>query len=272
MAEVIRSGYIQWEFAPADGFFQKIDARIKVIFLLLYIIIVSLKREIMPEVLIGGFVFILVLISRLHIVRFYKRVFFLGFFFGFLIALPSALNIITRGNIVFPLFNLSKDHSFWIYHVPGEIGITAEGINVVVMLTLRVLNSVSIAYLVLYTTPFPDIIRALKVLKVPDTFLIVITLAYKYIFIFTRTVEDMYLAKKSRMAGQVNNADARGWVAGRMGFVFNRTRLRCEEIFKAMTGKGFSEDIKLYEAGNLDSRDIATGCVLLMIGGVFLWM
>jgi len=63
LAHVIRSGYVQWDTASMDGFFQKIDARIKVIFLILYIIIISLKKEIMPEVILGCFVFILALIS-----------------------------------------------------------------------------------------------------------------------------------------------------------------------------------------------------------------
>jgi cobalt ECF transporter T component CbiQ len=272
LANVIKSGYIQWETSSIDGFFQKVDARIKVIFLLLFILIVSLKRDIMPQVYLGGLVIMLVSISRLNIFSFYKKVFLLGFFFGFLIALPSAFNVITRGEVVIPVFHFSKEYNFWIYHIPGQIGITKEGISVVAMLTARVVNSLSLAFLVLYTTPFPDIIKALKVMKVPDTFLMVITLTYKYIFIFAKTVEDMHLAKKSKLAGQVNNADARNWVVGRIGFIFNKTRLRCEEIFKAMLSKGFSEDIKLYEARKLASHDFIAGGVLLIIGVFFLWI
>jgi cobalt/nickel transport system permease protein len=271
LADVIKSGYIQWDSASMDGFFQKIDSRIKVLFLLLYVIIISLKKEIMPEILLGGFVFILALISRINIFSFYKRVLFLAFFFGFLIALPSAFNVITKGEIVFPVIQFSKGYHFWIYKIPQDIGITREGINVVAMLTMRVLNSLSLAFLVLYTTPFPDIIKALKVMKIPDTFLMVITLSYKYIFIFAKTVEDMHLAKKGRLATQVSGADARNWAAGRIGFVFKKTRLRCEEIFKAMLSKGFSEDIKFYASGRLRAHDIIAGCILLLIGGFFIW-
>jgi cobalt ECF transporter T component CbiQ len=272
LANVIKSGYIQWETASMTGFFQSVDARIKVVFLLIYVIIVSLKKEVMPELFLGGFVFILVLISRLNVFSFYKKLILLGFFFGFLIALPSAFNIITRGEIIIPVFHFSKDYHFWVYNIPREIGVTREGLNVVTMLTLRVINSLSFSFLVLYTTPFHDIIKALKILKVPDSFLMVITLSYKYIFIFGKTVEDLHLAKKSRLARQVNSADARSWVAGRMGFVFKKTRLRCEEIFKAMLGRGFSEDIKLYESRNLGARDLVTGGILLIVGGLFLWM
>ncbi|KPK02713.1 MAG: hypothetical protein AMK71_01350 [Nitrospira bacterium SG8_35_4] len=271
LADVIRSGYIQWDTASMGGFFQKIDARIKVLFLLLYVIIVSLKKEIMPELILGGFVFILALISRLNIFSFYKRVLFLTFFFGFLIALPSAFNVITQGEILFPVINFSKEYLFWIYRIPQQIGITREGLNVVAILTLRVLNSLSLAFLVLHTTPFPDIIKALKVMRVPDSFLMIITLSYKYIFIFAKTVEDMHLAKKGRLASRVSAAAARNWAAGRIGFIFRKTRLRCEEIFKAMLSKGFSQDIKFYEARKLNSLDLFSGGILLLTGVFFIW-
>ena len=89
-------------------------------------------------------------------------------------------------------------------------------------------------------------------------------------FPHAKTVEDMHLAKKGRLVTQVTGADARNWAAGRIGFVFKKTRLRCEEIFKAMLSKGFSEDIKFYPPGKLNSYDRITGGILLLIGVIFL--
>lgn len=272
LADVIKSAYIQSETASMESAFHRIDARIKLLFLFFYVIIISLKQEVMPEFIIAGFVLLLALISKLNLVRFYKRVLLLGFFFGFLIALPSALNLITKGEIVLPLLHLPREYNFWVYNVPREIGITREGMSGVTLLTLRVVNSLSISFLVLSTTSLPDIIKALKVMKVPDSFLMIITLCFKYIFIFAKTVEDMHLAKKSRTAVQADNAEARRWIAGRIGFVFKKTRLRCEEIFKAMLARGFSEDIKFYESRRLNFHDLAAGASLFMIGIFFLWI
>jgi cobalt ECF transporter T component CbiQ len=271
LADVVRTGYVQWETASKENFFQRIDARIKVLFLLFYAVIISLKKDILSEVLIGAFIFMLTAIARLNIVNLYKRVLFFGFIFGFLIALPSAFNVITRGEIIFPILHLSKPHGFWIYRIPEEIGFTREGVYGVMMLTSRVMNSLALSFFVLYTTPFPEIMRALKVLKVPDGFLVIMTLSYKYMFIFAKTAEDMHLAKKSRLAGQESNAEARRWIAGRIAFIFKKTMLRCEEIFKAMRGRGFSDDIKIYGVRKLHLRDWIAGFALLLIGGLFLW-
>lgn len=272
LADVIKTGYIQWETASRNDFFQKIDARVKVLFLLFYAVIVSLQRDITSQAVIGVLVFILASISRLNIIALYKRVLFWGFIFGFLIALPSAFNVITQGETIFPILQLSKNYSFWIYQIPKEIGITKQGVYGVLMLTLRVMNSLALSFVVSYTTPFPEIIRALMVLKVPDSFLIIVTLSYKYIFIFAKTVEDMHLAKKSRLAGQVSNAEARSWIAGRFAFLFKKTQLRCEEIFKAMVGRGFSDNIRLYGFRKLTLLDWSAGIVLCLIGALLLWI
>lgn len=266
LSDIIRSGYIQWELASREGFFQKLDARIKVAFLLFFIFIVSIKKNIMPEVGIWLFVFFLVFLSRLNIFKFYKRVFFWGFFFGFLVALPSAFNVINKGEIILPLVELSKPYTFLMYHIPKEIGLTKEGMYGVGLLTLRVVNSLSISFLVLYTTPFPEIIKALKILKVPDVFLMIITLSYKYLFLFAKTVGDMHVAKKSRMVRRVSNAQAREWIAGRIAFIFRKTRLECEDIFNAMLSRGFSDKIKFYGFRKFQILDWSAIVSLLFIG------
>jgi len=272
LAGVIKNGYAQWRFSSQNGLFQRIDARVKVLFLLCFIVIVSLKRDILPETCIWIFVFLLTLFSRLSILKVYRRVLLLGFVFGFLVALPSAFNVITRGEIIFPIVRLPKSYNFWIYHLPADIGLTREGMYGVAMLTLRVVNSLSLSFLVLYTTPFHEVIRALKVLKVPDSFLIIITLCYKYIFIFSKTVEDMHLAKKSRVVRELNRTEAREWIAGRMAFLFRKSRLKCEEVFKAMLGRGFSDSVRFYGFGKMGMADWFAAVFLLFAAISFLLM
>ncbi len=270
LAGVIKRGYIHSELLSKKGFFQKIDPRIKIFFLIFFIIIVSLKRDLLSELYVSIFVFVLVLLSRLEVVTFYRRVLLLGFIFGFLIALPSAFNVVTKGEMILPVAKLSRPYDFWIYHVPATIGITKEGMLGVAMLTMRVINSLSLSFLVLHTTPFPEMVKALKMLKVPDAFLIIISLCYKYIFIFSKTIEDMYLAKRARMLREDDNKKAREWTAGRLALIFRKTQLRCEEVFRAMVGRGFSDSIKLYGFGKMRATDWASGAILFSVGLLFL--
>jgi cobalt/nickel transport system permease protein len=271
-AEVMKTGFIQWELASQNGFFQNLDARLKISFLILFAVVISLKSSLLVQVAIGIFLLGLAAISRLDLVKHYRKVLALGFIFGFLVALPSALNIVSGGPAAYPILHLSKPHQFWIYHIPQVIGFTREGIQGVSLLTLRVINSLATAFLVISTTPFAEVIKALKVMRVPDIFLITITLAYKYIFIFAVTIYDMHLAKKSRLIVPESSAHTRRWIAGRMAFLFNKSQHRCDEVFKAMQQRGFSGSISLRGYGAFTQRDWLVGSLLLCAGIILLFI
>ena len=89
---------------------------------------------------------------------------------------------------------------------------------------------------------------------------------------FSKTIEDMHLARKSRTVGAVSDAEARKWIAGRMVLVFKRTQLKCEELFKAMLSRGFSGDIKIYGFRKVTTRDYAACASLFGVGIFFLWL
>lgn len=272
IAGIIKSSYVYWDTAETDGLFQRLDPRVKIIFLLFFIVLVSMLRSIRAELAITVFLAALIALSRLNLLHLYRRIVGFALFFGLLVALPSAVNIVTPGEVVLPLATLSRSYHWWIYTIPAEIGITREGLFGVSMLTLRVMNSVSITLLVIYTTPFFEIIRALKVFRVPDTFLMIIILTYKYIFIFSKTVEDMYRAMKARLAGPVDGATIRGLLAGRIFFIFKRSQIQYEETYRAMLCRGFSGDVTLVSFRKLTGRDAIAGAVFICVGALFIVM
>jgi cobalt/nickel transport system permease protein len=272
LSEMITTGYINVGQETGKGLFRNLDPRVKVLFLVFFVVIVSLKKDIFPEVVIALFAFLLIAVSRINIWRFYQRVIGLTFLFGFLVAFPSALNVITPGDMVCPVMTLSQPYDFWIYHIPQQIGLTRQGVDGVIMLCLRMMNSLTFSLLVLYTTPFHRFIKALQVFRVPGAFLLIITLSYKYIFIFARTVESMYLARKSRMVGMGRNDEARIWVAGRIAHMFRKTLSRYEEVFKAMVARGFAEDVRLSDFGALTIVNRVACCFFFIAGIFILWM
>ncbi len=272
IAGLIKSSYVYWEMAGKNGLFQKLDPRVKVVFMFYFIVIVSLLRSVYAELAITVFIFILIGLSRLNIFYMYKRIIGFALFFGFLVALPSAFNVITQGEIIVPVATLSRSYQFWIYSIPKDIGITREGAFGVAMLTLRVANSIGISLLVIHTTPFFEIIRALKVFRVPDTFLMIIILTYKYIFIFSKTVEDMYLAMKSRLVGSIDSGTIRELIAGRIFFIFKKSQMRYEETYRAMVSRGFNGDIEFYSFRVFTVRDAVAGVVLAASGAAVMAM
>lgn len=267
LAGIIRDGYAQWEGSRRDGLLQRLDPRIKLFFLILFLVVVSLKREPAPQAGIALLLLFLAALSRLDIVPLYRRILLLGLIFGVLVPLPSLLNPVSGGEIIVPLMRLPREYHLWGFHLPSVIGITGKGLDGIIILALRVTNSVTISFLVLHTTTFPDLIKALRVFRVPDMLITVITLSYKYFFAFSRTVMDMHLAKKSRLVKRLDVDQSRQWAAGRMASLFDRTQSRCEDIFKAMLSRGFQNHATAYSLRQLAPIDWAAA-VFTVVGAV----
>jgi cobalt ECF transporter T component CbiQ len=269
-ASVLRTGFIQWEMASKGGFFQRIDARVKVLFLFSFILLVSLKKTLQAETIIALFLLGLTMASRLPLSKHYGKILFLTFIFGFLLVFPAAFNIFSPGKMLWVLIHFEKGWAWGPVTLPPEIGLTDTGLQRVALLSLRVMNSLSISFLVFATTPFNEFIKALKVFRVPDVFLMTITLTYKYIFIFVQTVYDIHLAKKSRLTGPESDRAARQWISGRLAFIFRKSQQQCEEVFKAMTARGLSDTVRLPRMPRLSTRDWAAAAGLLLVGGLLL--
>jgi cobalt ECF transporter T component CbiQ len=270
LSNIVQSGYAHWELSRRDGLFQQIDARVKVLFLALFLVIVSLKRAIAPEVGIAVFVLLLFALSRLDLFVVSKRILAFGFIFGVLVPLPLMFNLLSDGELLFPVVRLGRSYQLWTYHVPAVIGVTREGLQGIALLFLRVTNSVALSLLVIYTTPFTDIMKALRIFRVPDTFVIIITVSYKYMFVFTRTVEEMHLAKKSRLLGAIRGREARSWVAERMTLLYRKTLAQCGEILQAMTSRGFTGEVRLCGFGKMAAWDWWMAAAQFGIGVLFL--
>lgn len=270
LAEFLRTTYLQWEMAQRDGLLQRLDARVKVLFLIFLVVVVSCKKAVLPELAVSGLVFFLAALSRLNLVEFYKRVLPLAFFFGFLLSLPACLNLFAPGTLVLPLLHFSRAHELWIYHLPAVVGVTREGLHTVALLTARVSASIGLSLLVVYTTPLAEFLKALKTLRVPGPFLMVMTLSLKFIFVFVRTLEEVYLAQKSRTVA-VSAAQGRAWVAGRMAFLFRKTQYRYGEVFKAMLGRGFAGEVSVCAPRKLQAMDWLAGALLLG-AGLLVWV
>lgn len=257
IAGFIKTGYIQIDSASKKGLLQQINPRAKIIFLLLFIISIGLLRQIHQQLCITLLLFLFFITSRINIREVYKKIVLVGFFFGFLVAAPACLNIITHGNILFPVLHFTEPHKFWIYHLPETIGITREGCIVVIRFFLKVTNSVALTLLIFYSTSFSEFVKALDFLWIPQLFLIVILLTYKLIFILSFTTEETYLALKSRWWNHFKIKDANQIVSGRILFIFRKSWLKYEEINRAMISKGFSGKINFCYSKKLNWLDAA---------------
>jgi cobalt/nickel transport system permease protein len=262
----VKSIYIQSENAEKKNFIHKINPHIKLVSLLFMVVIISIANNVIAQLIITGFIFLLYILSGLNIFSVYKKILFLTFIFGFLLVIPASLNVITPGKIIFNLITFDKASQFWIYHIPQNIGLTEEGLHIVSLVFLRVMNSISFALLIVFTTSFSGLIKSFKLFCIPDTFLMIIMLAYKYIFILSKTIEETYLALKSRLIGNIKNKSIRKLISGRVFFIFKRSRTNYENTYSAMASRGYTGKIYLHTKRHIVLSDIFALFIVVAFG------
>jgi cobalt/nickel transport system permease protein len=94
----------------------------------------------------------------------------------------------------------------------------------------------------------------------------IISLAYKYIFILSRTIEETYFALKSRLVVNIKSKNIRNLISGRIFFIFKKSRIIYENTYFAMVSRGYNGKVKLYSQYHFTLADIVTIIVLGLIG------
>ncbi len=115
-----------------------------------------------------------------------------------------------------------------------------EGLGTACLFVLRVAACVSIVVLVTVTTRHNQMLGSIRSFGVPAIFIQVLDMTHRYIFLFITTFEDMHRGLKARLAGNMSGRGGRRWVAGRIGSLFRRSVRMSEEVYMAMTARGYS--------------------------------
>jgi cobalt ECF transporter T component CbiQ len=192
--------------------------------------------------------------SKLSLSFFVKRVWlFIPLFTG-IVVLPATLNVITPGHVVVPL-------GTWFGH---ELGLTAQGLTAAGLIVTRVAASISLVVLLTLTTPWARLLAALRALLVPRMFVLVLGMAFRYLFHLLGSVSDMYTARKARTVAR--NADVtsgRAFVAASAGALFGKSHALAEEVHMAMVARGYRGEARTLTAFRIRVFDVlfAVACV-----------
>ena len=120
--------------------------------------------------------------------------------------------------------------------------------------------------LIVFTTSFPAFIKSFRILGVPYTFLMIISLAYKYIFILSRTIEETYFALKSRLSGNNKNSNIRKLISGRIFYIFKRSMIIYESTYYAMVSRGYRGKVILHSQEQITLKDFIVLVIIVALG------
>jgi cobalt ECF transporter T component CbiQ len=238
------------------GLLQTLDPRVKIVSLLALLISASLSRSL--PVLLCLYILTLFLAwrSSISVVFFIKRVWLFMPFFTGLVAIPA-------------LFITPGPH---LASLPLGLVVTTTGFRTVLFLLLRVSTSVSMSVLLVLTTSWPALLKALSVLRVPEGFLLILGMTYRYIFFLLLITEDMFLSRKSRIVGRQSSAEQRRILAASAGTLLSKSLDLSGEVYLAMQARGYRGQSRTVNAFRMRTIDWVWGSGAAFAVALALWL
>lgn len=253
-AGVFRQAMFGADMAARDGLLQRLDPRVKLAGLMALLLTTGFLHHIEVLLAVYGLTLVLAWSSGLPMGFFIRRVWLTIPLFTGIVVLPATLSIVTPGDVVLNL---------WSWHGSSQ-GFTAQGLTSAGLVMTRVATSVSLVLLTTLTTPWPRLLAALRSLGVPRMFVLIIGMAYRYIFALLDTITDMYESRKARTLGRVpHDRRARAFVSSAVGAVFGQAQHLSEDVHQAMVSRGYRGDATTLQAFRLRALDLAAGVVVV---------
>jgi cobalt/nickel transport system permease protein len=246
VATVVRQAIASDEIAARSGLLQRLDPRLKLIGALAFLITVGLVRHLPVVAALYLPVLALAPASRIELRRFVKRVWlFVPLFTGVIVA-PAAFSFVTSGEIVVPL-------GHWFGH---EVGLSRQGLTSAGLVVCRVAVSISVVQLLTLTTTWPRLLAALRALFVPRLLVLVLAIAYRYLFVLLDAISEMTTARRARtVAGRGKGRGARRLASFSAGALFGKAHALGEEIHQAMLARGYRGEARTLERFSLRLAD-----------------
>jgi cobalt/nickel transport system permease protein len=239
ISEALERGLFAEEISGKAGLFQSIDPRTKLVSILGLLIGVGLSHNLWVIAAIYLLVLVFAWRSAIPMDFFIKRVWLALPFFTGLVVLPALF--ITPGPA--------------LVRLPLGLVITRTGLNTVLFLLLRVSASVSATLLLILTTRWNSVLSALSVLRVPDVFVLILGMTYRYIYLFLHTANDMFLSRKSRVVGRMNSAEERKLMAATAATLLGKSLDLSSEVYLAMQSRGFQGTVVTLKPFSMKASD-----------------
>ena len=228
------------QLAQADGFLQKLDPRVKIVGLLALILAATLARNIFTILFVFAVAVLLAVLSRVPIRTLATRAWLGALFFTGMIALPAIF--LTTGDALLRLPLLD-----WT--------ITAQGLTSAIYLISRVETTVTLSLLLVLCTLWTHVLKALRVLRVPVVFVVILGMTYRYIFVMLETAQNMFEARQSRLVGALGASESRRIAAASIGVLLSKSFYLNSEVYLAMQSRGFRGEVYTLDEFKMQRRD-----------------
>ncbi len=212
---------------------HRLDPRLKVLATLAFVVATttSLPRAWVAFVLLALLALGAIALSEIPFLEALKRS---------TIALPFA------GMVAISLPFTRDGQVVWAWQPFGwNLAVTDDGLFLFASVVVKAWLSVMVTGLLVATTPFTALLKAMRSLRVPAVLVATISFMYRYLFVLVDEAMRLQTARAARSIGPGRTVLWRAKVLGGMiGSLFIRSYERSERIYAAMLSRGFAGEIR----------------------------
>jgi len=247
--------------AARNGFLQRRDPRFKCLSAVLVLVTVLISKNVAELSVLYLFLLALVGVSSIGLWFFLERTLLFVPIFSLFIALPAIFNVVTPGEplVSFKVFS-------WAFCI------TRPGVDSAIIFFMRVLDSVSIAVLLVITTRQHVLLKVLRVFRVPQLFVMTMGMTYRYVFLFLDIIQKMFIAIKSRVGFISSSKTGRHVVTANIAGLWLRSYRLQSQVYDAMVSRGYAGEALALDDFTATAIDFVVFAVALcaLIGTLWL--
>jgi cobalt ECF transporter T component CbiQ len=228
------------DLAGRKGLLQLLDPRIKVVALLALIIAVTASHSLVALAVLFALAVILAALSRLSPVRLFRQVWLGVLLFSGAIVLPAVFLVPGEALVHLPILG-------W--------PVTVQGVKSAAFVIGRAETSATFAVLLILTTPWPHVLKALSSLGVPVAVVALLGMTYRYVFVLLRMATDLADARRSRVMSGMNRKARRHLLLSTIGVLLSKSMALATDIHMAMLSRGYNGEVRLLDDFRTRPRD-----------------
>lgn len=239
-----------------QGLLQQLDPRIKLLSLLAALSATLLAHQLLSLLLLLGLAVLLARCSQISLRQLYRQAWLSVLLFSGTLALPALFLVPGETLLTLPL--------------PGW-HISRQGLLSAALLLGRAEVSATFALLLMLSTPWMHVLKAMRSLGVPVLLVALLGMTHRYVFVLLQTASQMFEARRSRMLAAPSGRMARQLVASSAGVLLGKAFQLSSDVHLAMVSRGYRGDIYLLHDFHLRKRDYAALLLALALPFLIVW-
>jgi cobalt ECF transporter T component CbiQ len=245
------------EVARQPGLLQALDPRVRVVGLFALVLAVTLSHRISVVIALFAIAVLLAVVSRVSFATLATRVWLVVLFFTGVIALPALF--LTPGDPI-------------VSSPVGALRITSQGLSAATLLIARVETAVTLTTLLVLTTPWMHVLKALRAFHVPQEIVMMLAMTHRYVFLLAETASQMFESRQSRTVGVLDRTTQRRMTARTAGVLLSKSVDLSNEVFLAMQSRGFRGEARVLSDFRMRFWDYLGLTMFLLAAAVAVWI